>query len=175
MAHEELRRALVAHYKATIPGQLQALRRDRIPVDPRAYLASDHMPDDGAVPCVLVGSTSLLGIDFQTGSKAGPILSTYSVNVAVIVLGDAHGRDERASLGRDRLLAALRHATLGVRIEDVAVDRETYTERTSPVVPDAKGRPLAQGLATFNATVAEEIPGQTPTEVTTTVTIAPQP
>lgn len=159
MGHEDVRRAVVAHLKTSVPVMLRQIRSDNVPILPRAYLAQDNMPDDDRLPAVCVASTDLLELRFTTTNKPGPVRALYSVEVACFVVATTHKADEQASIGRDRLLQAIRHSILAPRVVGMTIDRETYRERTDPAVVDTKGRPLAQGVASFNVSADEVLPG----------------
>lgn len=164
--HEYAREVLKAHLEAWVPARLETIRAARdadFPPDPKAYLLSDVLPDDTAgYPCVLVQSTSMPDWQRTTGGAPGEeFIVDYDVRIVVAVgysqIGKSAG--ENASIGRDRLLLAIREALLwrSTLAADAVLISAGLTEQTGAAAQDLQARPIAMGQIDTRVRVVETL------------------
>lgn len=160
--HERPRRLVLAMLQATMPRRLEVARRragQPWPPDPRAYLVSDAMPmREEAFPCVLVQCT---GSQLVQSSQAGlgEFLFQYAMRAQVLVTSGREPGEEAASIGRDRMLLALREAVLlgGLGHEDYGIVRGSLAEEAGIAVETLQGRPVAVGSIEFTVNAIETL------------------
>lgn len=171
--HEHARAAVLSFLEQQMPAWLGYLRAQLgvdSPVDPKAYLLDDMLPDNdpSKYPCVMVRSTALTDVERRSVSTAGEAaVLDFDYRIEVVV---ACARDEfvsrtagapglLTSTDRDRLMLAARWALLGAGdLGDSARVMSLPTEETGTAQQTLRGNPLAAGTLTFTVRVAEEIP-----------------
>lgn len=170
LGHEGARRLLEQALAVAVPARL-AMIRDRVPPVPVAgapqvwppdpkVLCADVIPDRSDwLPAVMVGSTKLEGLRAMEGGIGQQWLCTYSGDVAVAVVADNPASETLASVGRDRLLLAVREALLThSRLADgVAVQLRGLTEDTGPVSEDMAARPMCGGVIPITIQAVEAL------------------
>lgn len=170
--HEDLRAALRAHVLAQLPIHLAGVRDRRsvaTPTDPipAAIYLADTLNVATLYPAVLVRSVDLDGMTIIGDGLTSA--SRYRCEIAVAAEVSTSSAYEAASLDRDRLLEALRLTVLAPATSlapEIQIARTTYSESAGPAAENLLGRPLAVGVASFVALVAEVAPDlSTGTEV----------
>lgn len=166
--HEDIRLAIRDHLIAVLPTQLDALRvRAEVssPREPVAYLLSDSLQVSTAYPVVLIRTTKL---DRLIDAGAGTFVARYGCEVVVACEVPTARAYEAASVDRDRLSLAVRWALLTPSSSlpaEVTLSVAGLTEDHGPAAESLAGRPLAVGVTSFAAVVAESGPaGTTGTE-----------
>jgi hypothetical protein len=113
--------------------------------------------EDKPWPCILVSSTATPQIK-QAGD--GTYLADYTLNLRVGVRSDEMKGYDKAVIGRDRLLLAVRRLLMARPrcAEGVVALVPTITETTDDVALDTKGRPVALGTLSLTVRQAETLP-----------------
>lgn len=162
--HEYPRRLLAAMLADQVPRRLAVLRAemdDTWPPDPAAVLLSDRLPDDESLyPCILVTSTRMTSMKATSATATvDGFVCTYELTIAVAVRAARHGGDEAASIGRDRVLLAVREAllTAGQLANDCQAVVRGLGEQTGQAGEDMQARPLSLGNLTLSALVYETV------------------
>lgn len=170
LGHEGVRRLTEAHLIARVPDALQQVRDTTPPVeveheppvwppDPHVMVADEFPERSDKLPCVIVTSAELLGMDAEEGGASPEWVCRYQLDLGCLVVSPQAGHLTLASVGRDRILLALRHICIdepevapGVRL----VCRE-LTEETGPGKQDSASRPMAGGLITIQIEAIETL------------------
>jgi hypothetical protein len=170
LGHEGVRRLTEAHLIELLPGFLAEVRAQVPPVDvdnePAVWppdphvMCADEFPDrSDKLPSVIVTSAELLGMKAEEGGACTEWTCTYQLDLGVLVVSPQSGQLTLASIGRDRVLLALRHICL--RRPDVtgtvSIDARQLTEETGPGKQDSASRPLAAGLITVRIVAVETL------------------
>ena len=113
--HEYARRMLKDMLEQRVPERLDVIRAavdEQWPPDPRAYLLADSLPmKEEQFPCVLVTlSNGRPNVNLQSG--LGEFIYEYELTVGVALVAPRHDGEEMSSIGRDRVLLAVREALM---------------------------------------------------------------
>ena len=162
MGHEAVKDAMVAHLSDRLTTWLALSRVDGWPKDPGMVAATEVLPadEDKPWPVVMVSSTAMPNILHPGSLGEQAMICEYTLTIRVGVRGDKERDYDRATVGRDRLLLAVRWLLLAhPRLADgiVAVTKE-LSETTDPVAVDTKGRPVALGVLSVPVRAAETLP-----------------
>lgn len=166
--HEYPRKLLAEMLATEVPIRLAAIRAaltvdpeapELWPPDPKSYLLADELPmKEEKYPAVLITSTSAsVNTNLQAG--LGEFIYEYSVTVGCAVVATRHGGEEASSLGRDRILLAIREALMlnsSLADDCFAVVRD-LSEITGAAVENLQGKAMSLGNITFAVRVVEEL------------------
>jgi hypothetical protein len=147
-----------------VPARLAAIRaaathEPDCPKDPKSYQLADSLPTkEEQYPCVLItASQATPYINLQAG--LGEAVYEYTLTIQIAYIASRHGGESLASLGRDRILLAVREALLlNARLAD---DCEAFvrnaSEQTGAAVESMQSQPMSLGNITFTVRVDEEL------------------
>lgn len=166
--HEYPRRLLADMLAVEVPIRLASIRANLTtdpevpetwPPDPKSYLLADELPmKEEKYPAVLITSTtSSVNTNLQAG--LGEFIYEYSLTVGCAVVAARHGGEEASSLGRDRILLAIREALMlnsSLANDCFAVVRD-LSEITGAAVENLQGKAMSLGNITFAVRVVEEL------------------
>lgn len=160
--HEYARRMLKDMLEQRVPERLDVIRAtvdEQWPPDPRAYLLADSLPmKEEQFPCVLVTSSNgRPNVNLQSG--LGEFIYEYELTVGVALVAPRHGGEEMSSIGRDRVLLAVREALmLNAKLADdcFAVTRG-MPEATGAAIESIQSKPMSLGNITLAVRVVEEL------------------
>lgn len=164
--HEYPRQLLATMLAAEVPVRLAKIRDAAAdgdypdwPADPRSYLLADQLPiKEEQYPAVLITS-STASVDSNIQAGLGATIYEYALTVGVAVVASRHGGETWSSVGRDRILLAVREALMlnaGLAEDCFAVVRG-LTEQTGAAVETLQGKPMSLGNITFAVRVVEEL------------------
>lgn len=171
MGHEGVRRLTEHMLAEQLPARLAVIRSAVPPVpvdnapptwppDPHVFCA-DVIPDRSDwFPAVMVGSAKLRAMKATEGGSAGIHWTCdYDLDIAVAVVAAQAGGDVLASVGRDRLLLALRETLLvHPKIAPWAwLSMRGVTEETGPISEDMAARPMSGGVVTLTCQTVESV------------------
>ena len=166
--HEYPRELIKAMLTTQVPLRLEALRARLTtdpeapvewPVNPNSYQLADQLPmKEEQFPCVLISSTEATrNAHLQPG--LGETVFDYTMTVTVAVTSSRHGGDEEASVGRDRIMLAVREALM--LNADLADDAYSIVrdikEQTGAPAENLQSKPLALGNLGFSVRVVEDL------------------
>lgn len=160
--HEYPRSLIKEMLEAQVPARLDKLRADLDtdwPGNPKAYLLADSLPmKEEQYPCVLVTATSA-SVDTNIQAGLGEFIYEYALTVQVAVIASRHGGEAVASIGRDRILLAVREALMlnAQLAPDCFAVVRAVTEQTGAAVENLQGKPMSLGNITFAVRVVEEL------------------
>lgn len=186
LGHEGVRRLTEKHLRDRLPERMTAIRSQFPPVavdnepavwppDPHVMCADEFPERSDKLPAVIVTSADLLDMKAEEGGASPTWVCTYQLDLGCIVVSPQSGQLTLASIGRDRILLAMRHICIsdpqvgpGVRL----LCRE-LTEETGPGKQDSAQRPLAAGLITIQVEAVETLDetGFDLTDFDTTITV----
>lgn len=160
--HEKPRRLVLRMLEHFVPVRLETVRRrtgQSWPPDVRAFLVSDAMPmREEAFPCVLVQTT---GSQLLQRSQAGlgEFLFEYRMRAQVLVTSGREPGDEAASIGRDRMLLAVRESILlgSLNDPDYGISPGLVAEESGIAVELLNGKPVAVGSVEFAVRAIETL------------------
>ena len=170
IGHEGVRRLTEKHLAERLPAALAAIRAAVPPVevdnepavwppDPHVMCADEFPERSDKLPAVIVTSAQLLDMKAEQGGASPEWVCTYQLDLGALVVSPQSGQLTLASIGRDRILLALRHIAIAepqvgpnVRL----VCRE-MTEETGPGKQDSASRPMAAGLITLQVEAIESL------------------
>lgn len=166
--HEYPRQLLAEMLAVQVPLRLDVIRAALTedleepvtwPPDPKAYLLADELPlKEEKYPAVLITS-SRAAVDSNIQAGLGEFIYEYAITVGCAVVADRHGGETKSSLGRDRILLAIREALLlnaQLATDCFAVVR-AVTEETGAAVETMQGKAMSLGNITFAVRVIEEL------------------
>ena len=166
--HEYPRALLAAMLTEHVPPRLAVIRAahtqdpdepESWPPNPRAYLLADQLPmKEEQYPAVLITSTSA-AVDTNLQAGLGEFIYEYAVTVGVAVVSPRHGGETQSSVGRDRIMLAVREALLlnaNLAADCFAVVRN-LTEETGAAIETLQSQPMSLGNITFAVRVVEEL------------------
>lgn len=164
--HEYPRQLLRTMLTTEVPLRLAAIRAaatvdpevpETWPPDPKAYLLADQLPmKEEQYPAVLItSSTAQPDTNLQAG--LGEFIYEYALTVGVAVVAPRHGGEERSSVGRDRILLAVREALMlnASLADDCFAVVRGMTETTGAAVETMQSQPMSLGNLTFAVRVVE--------------------
>lgn len=166
--HEYPRQLLADMLAVQVPLRLDAIRAavtvdpeapETWPPDPKAYLLADELPlKEEKYPAVLITSSSA-SIDRNIQAGLGEFIYEYALTVGCAVVADRHGGETKSSLGRDRILLAIREAlVLNAQLApDCFAVVRALTEETGAAVETLQGKAMSLGNITFAVRVVEEL------------------
>ena len=175
--HEYPRQLLAQMLEVEVPKRLAVIRAatstdpDELPwpPDPKAYLLADTLPmKEEQFPCVLItSSTSSVDTNVQAG--LGEFIYEYALTIAVAVVSNRHEGYEQSSIGRDRILLAVREALLmnAQLADDCFAVVRALTEVTGAAMENLQSKPTSVGNITFAVRVVEELTDPTHYDITT--------
>lgn len=154
--HENVKAALLDYLETWMPIRLEMIRlalEVEGPADPTAYIAADNLPqnDPAMYPCVVVTSTSTVGMTRRQASAAGEVAVfdvDYDVTIVVAVENSEFADDVTVTAERDRLMLAARECVImPARLNDSTWILQTPmpTEDTGAAAQTLRGNPLAAG------------------------------
>lgn len=160
--HEYPRSLLKAMLAVQVPARLSVSRAstgEDWPIDPRSYQLADSLPmKEEHYPCVLITASSASpNTSIQAG--LGQFIYEYTLTVQVAVVASRHGGEELASVGRDRILLAVREALMlnAELADDCFSVVRNLNEQTGAAVENMQGKPMSLGNITFSVRVVEEL------------------
>lgn len=158
--HEVPRRLVVKLLQDNVPealGRNNNVGRDNWPPAPRSVTVADSMPiREEMYPAIIVQSTgSELVHSSQAGS--GEHMFRYAMRVQVLVTSHKAQGAETASVGRDRLLLAVRDVLMSGSLgdPDYAIVSGSFTETTGIAVETLQSKPVAVGSIEFDVNAIE--------------------
>lgn len=170
LGHEGVRRYTEDHLKMVLPVKLDEIRERTPPVEvehepdvwpknPHVSCADEFPTKSDKLPSVIVTSAQLLSMSAEEAGSATEWDCIYQLDLACCVVSPQAGGVTLASVGRDRILLALREICLqtpqvGPRVRIVAGDA---TEETGPAKEDAAARPMSVGLITVRIEATETL------------------
>lgn len=166
--HEYPRQLLASMLEAEVPVRLAAIRAalttdpeapETWPPDPKAYLLADELPlKEEKYPAVLITSSSA-AVDRNIQAGLGEFMYEYALTIGCAVVADRHGGETKSSLGRDRILLAIREALLlnAQLADDCFAVVRALTEETGAAVETLQGKAMSLGNITFAVRVVEEL------------------
>lgn len=166
--HEYARQLLAAMLATEVPLRLDIIRAalttdpeepETWPPDPKAYLLADELPlKEEKYPAVLITSSSA-SVDSNIQAGLGEFIYEYALTVGCAVVADRHGGETKSSLGRDRILLAIREALLlnAQLADDCFAVVRALTEETGAAVETLQGKAMSLGNITFAVRVVEEL------------------
>lgn len=171
LGHEGIRRYTEDHFKAVLPVKLAEIRERTPPVDvancPAVWppetvhvMCADEFPDrDDKLPAVIVTSAQLLSMSAHEAGASPEWECIYQLDLACCVVSPQAGGVTLASVGRDRILGALREICIqspqvGPRVRLAIRDA---TEETGPGKEDSAARPMSVGLITVHIESTETL------------------
>lgn len=160
--HEYPRRLLREMLEGQVPIRLSLVRtaaEEQWPPDPKAYLLADALPmKEEQYPTVLItSSTGRPNVHLQAG--LGEFVYEYELTVGVAVVASRHGGEELASVGRDRIMLAVREALmLNAKLaDDCNLVTRDMAEQTGAAVENLQSKPMSLGNITLAVRVVEEL------------------
>lgn len=162
--HEYPRQLIKQMLEARVPQRLAAIRaaaavEPEWPPNPKAYLLADTLPaKEEQYPCVLVTSSEASPVSaVQAG--LGDFIYEYQLSVGVAVVAGRHGGEVAASIGRDRILLAVREALrLYARLaDDCVVYTKSMPEVTGAPGENMQSAPLSLGNISVTVAVTEAL------------------
>lgn len=164
--HEYPRQLLAEMLADKVPALLEAIRVAAAdsdypdwPSDPKSYLLADQLPiKEEQYPAVLITS-STAGVDSNIQAGLGDFIYEYALTVGVAVVASRHGGETYSSVGRDRILLAVREALLlnAQLAPDCFAVVRALTEQTGAAVETLQGKPMSLGNITFAVRVVESL------------------
>lgn len=160
--HEYPRSLIQDMLEVQVPVRLAQIRESYgadWPQDPKAYLKADSLPmKEEQYPCVLITATSA-SVDSNIQAGLGEFIYEYALTVQVAVVASRHGGETYASVGRDRILLAVREALMlnAQLAPDCFAVVRAVTEQTGAAVESLQGKPMSLGNITFAVRVVEEL------------------
>jgi len=129
------------------------------PPDPRSYVLADELPlKEEQYPAVLITSTTS-GVDTPVQAGLGEFIYEYTLNVSCAVVSTRHGGQTQASIGRDRILLAIRESLLlnSQLANDCFAVVRSANEQTGAAIENLQSKPMSLGSITFAVRVIEEL------------------
>ncbi len=166
--HEYPRQLLAAMLAEHVPARLVTIRENLTtdqrdpetwPPDPNAYLLADQLPmREELYPAILITSTDAT-VDNNLQAGLGEFIYEYTLTIGVAVVSPRHGGEMQSSLGRDRIMLAVREALLmnGNLAADCFAVSRNLVEATGAAVETLQGQPLSLGNITLAVRVVEEL------------------
>jgi hypothetical protein len=166
--HENVKATLLEYLAAWMPIRLEMIRLDldvQGPKDPTVYMAADNLPqnDPAMYPCVVVTSTSTVGMTRRQATASGEIAVfdvDYDVTIVVAVENSEYSDDVTVTAERDRLMLAARECViLPARLNDTTWILQTPmpTEDTGAAAQTLRGNPLAAGTINVRIRATETL------------------
>lgn len=160
--HEYPRQMLKAMLEQRVPERLAVIRANATtelewPPNPKAYLLADVLPSkEEQYPCVLITSTEASSVTAQQAGL-GEFRYEYQLTLGVAVVAGRHGGEVRASIGRDRILLAVREALrMYARLaDDCVVYTRSMPEVTGSPMENMQSAPMALGNISVTVAVDE--------------------
>lgn len=160
--HEYARRMLKEMLEVQVPNRLDVIRAtagEEWPPNPKSYILADVLPmKEEQYPAVLVTSSSgKVNVNLQSG--LGEFVYEYDLTVGVALVAPRHGGEEMSSVGRDRILLAIREALMlnaGLADDCFAVTRR-MPEETGPAIENPQSKPMSLGNISLSIRVVEEL------------------
>lgn len=129
------------------------------PPDPKAYLLSDELPiKEEQYPAVLI-SSSTASVDSNLQAGLGEFIYEYAVTISAVVVANRHGGQEQSSVGRDRILLAIRealHLNAELAPDCYAVVRSAQ-EETGKAIENPQSKAMSLGNISLVMRVIEEL------------------
>ena len=175
--HEYPRQLVQEMLEAQVPGRLNRIRTDLDtdwPANPKAYLLADQLPlKEEQYPCVLVTSTTA-GPDTAIQAGLGEFIYEYALTIGVAVVSSRHGGETVASVGRDRILLAVREALMlnANLAPDCFLVVRNLSEQTGAAVETMQSKPMSLGNITLAVRVIETLEDPILTEAGTPAVVA---
>lgn len=166
--HEYPRQLLAEMLEVQVPLRLAKIRAaatvdpevpELWPPDPKSYLLADELPmKEEKYPSVLVTSSSA-AVDSNIQSGLGEFIYEYTLTVGCAVVADRHGGETKSSLGRDRILLAIRESLLlnAQLADDCFAVVRALTEETGAAIENLQSKAMSLGNITFAVRVIEEL------------------
>lgn len=162
--HEYPRRLLADMLEVQVPIQLDAIRNatgEEVPwpPDPKSYLLADELPmKEEKYPSVLVTSSSA-SVNSNIQAGLGEFIYEYTLTVGCAVVADRHGGETKSSLGRDRILLAIRESLLlnAQLADDCFAVVRALSEETGAAIENLQSKAMSLGNITFAVRVVEEL------------------
>lgn len=160
--HEYPRQKLKEMLEVRVPQRLAAIRASATtepewPPNPKAYLLADILPSkEEQFPCILITSTEASSVTAQQAGL-GEFRYEYQLTLGVAVVAGRHGGEVRASIGRDRIMLAVREALrMYARLaDDCIVYTRSMPEVTGSPMENMQSAPMALGNISITVAVDE--------------------
>lgn len=175
--HEYPRQLVQAMLEEQVPIRLELLRTaldTDWPANPKAYLLADQLPlKEEQYPCVLVTSTTARP-DTAIQAGLGEFIYEYALTIGVSVVASRHGGETVASIGRDRILLAVREALMlnANLASDCFLVVRNLDEQTGAAVETMQSKPMSLGNITLAVRVIETLEDPILTEAGTPAVLA---
>ena len=129
------------------------------PPNPKSYLLADQLPmKEELYPAVVITSTTA-SVDSNLQAGLGEFIYEYALTIGVAVVAPRHGGESASSIGRDRIMLAVREALLlnaNLAADCFAVVRG-LREETGAAVETMQSQPMSLGNLLFTVRVVEEL------------------
>ena len=175
--HEYPRQLVREMLEQQVPARLELLRavlETDWPANPRAYLLADQLPlKEEQYPCVLVTSTTAAP-DIAIQAGLGEFIYEYALTIGVAVVSSRHGGETVASVGRDRILLAVREALMlnANLAPDCFLVVRNLSEQTGAAVETMQSKSMSLGNITLAVRVIETLEDPLLTEAGTPAVVA---
>lgn len=166
--HEYPRQLLAAMLQTAVPERLARIRAaatsdpdapETWPPNPKSYLLADQLPmKEELYPAVVITSTTA-SVDSNLQAGLGEFIYEYALTIGVAVVAPRHGGESASSIGRDRIMLAVREALLlnaNLAADCFAVVRG-LREETGAAVETMQSQPMSLGNLLFTVRVVEEL------------------
>lgn len=160
--HEYVRSLVCSMLESQVPLRLAKIRTELDtdwPANPHAYLLADQLPlKEEQYPAVMVSSTTA-SRDTALQAGLGEFIYEYAMTVAVAVVSSRHGGEEQASVGRDRILLAVREALMlnASLADDCFLAVRSMSEQTGAAMETMQSKPMCLGNVSIIARVIETL------------------
>jgi hypothetical protein len=166
--HEYPRQLLAGMLQSAVPERLARIRSaattdadvpETWPPDPKSYLLADQLPmKEELYPAVVITSTTA-SVDSNLQAGLGEFIYEYALTVGVAVVAPRHGGEARSSVGRDRIMLAVREALLlnANLADDCFAVVRNLREETGAAVETLQSQPMSLGNVLFTVRVVEEL------------------
>lgn len=166
--HEYPRQLLADMLQSAVPERLTRIRSaattdadvpETWPPDPKSYLLADQLPmKEELYPAVVITSTTA-SVDSNLQAGLGEFIYEYALTVGVAVVAPRHGGEARSSVGRDRIMLAVREALLlnANLADDCFAVVRNLREETGAAVETLQSQPMSLGNVLFTVRVVEEL------------------
>lgn len=161
--HEYPRQLLAEMLSVEVPKRLAKIRSSASdeyrnwPADPKSFLLADQLPaKEEQYPAVLITSSSA-SVDSNIQAGLGEFIYEYALTIGVAVVASRHGGEAWSSVGRDRILLAVREALMlnASLADDCFAVVRGLSEQTGAAVETLQGKPMSLGNITFAVRVVE--------------------
>ena len=173
--HEYPRQLLAAMLQRAVPERLARIRAaattdplapNTWPPDPKSYLLADQLPmKEELYPAVVITSTTG-SVDSNLQAGLGEFIYEYALTVGVAVVAPRHGGETVSSVGRDRILLAIREALLlnAHLADDCFAVVRGLREETGAAIETLQSQPMSLGNVLFTVRVVEQLTDPLTTE-----------